>query len=143
MAGQPFMTINLGFDAASLSALMKVGDFESILAAQLMDAHAESLDEMKQAAQAEMMAGFMNPTGKMETSWRQGVTSPKRSWLRNTAPYSQRREYGFSGLYDSLNRFYPFDPGIMWAHNAVELAEPVITEIFTAHVRDAMNEVAL
>lgn len=136
------LTLNLGFDAATLRAAKMLLEFEPILAAQLVDAHKESLDELMQAAQAVMMEGFKDPAGAMETAWKSNVTSPYKSWLRNTAKYSQRRHYGFSGMTDSLGRFYPDDPGIFWVDTTIELATPAIWQIFATHVNDALNEVA-
>ena len=135
------VSINLGFDAASLERLSRLTEFDMMLALFFGEAMATSLDELEAASQAMMAAGFKNPTGVLETAFRKRVSNPFRAILGNYLPYAQRRNYGFSGMTDSLGRFYPHDPGIEWAEGAVEMATPYVEEIFRKAVLDAIAEV--
>lgn len=137
------MDINLNFDAASIAKLRRLPDFDSWLAALYQaEAMPRSLDELEQASQAMMMANFKNPTGNVETKFRKFVRTPWRGILGNYEPYARRLNYGFSGMTDSLGRYYQFWPDYHWAEGAIEMATPYIQGHFQDSVQQAIDEVS-
>jgi len=137
------ITINLGFDAASIARARRMADFESWLAALYQtEAMPRSLDELEQAAQASMLASFKNPTGNVETKFRKYVRTPWRGILGNYEPYARRLNYGFSGKTDSLGRYYSFWPDYHWAEGAIEMATPYVQAHFRESVQQAIDEVS-
>lgn len=144
MAAQS-LDIELGFDPASLAALAKLEDFEPLLAAHLQVAMKESLDLLRYEATYFMFGTFQNPSGaadSAENAWRRTVSSPYRAILTNLSKYGQRLHYGFSGMTDSLGRYYAYWPAYHWAENAVDLATPGVTDVFTREVNFTIDEVS-
>ena len=112
-------TLNVVLDDASILAAARMANFETLLYPNLTIAMGESLDDIEFHAQEWMYGHFMNPLGPLEEAFTKHVYGGYSAELWNDLPYAQRRNYGFSGMYDSLGRFYPYDPGIAWAENAV------------------------
>jgi hypothetical protein len=61
----------------------------------------------------------------------------------SAVPYGQRREKGFSGMTDSLGRYYANDPGSFYLRNALHASEPGIAAAFHQAARMAFREIAL
>ena len=129
MASDSF-TLHVALDDATLLALAHLKDFEARSYPFLRIAMAESLDDLEYQAQEWMWAHFMNPTGPLENAWWKSVYGPWDAELENTSAYGQRRNYGFSGQTDALGRYYPHDPGIAWAENAVANSYPDVERNF-------------
>lgn len=111
------MTIKL--DARSLEEIAHLADFEARSYPFLREAMAQSLTTLQSEATNWMWAHFANPTGALESAWAPSIQGPYLGILENTSPYGQRRNFGFSGMTDALGRYYPHDPGIDWAENAI------------------------
>lgn len=136
------MNIQLGFDAASLATLSRLTEFDAWLAATFADAMPEVLDELEQASQAIMLESFINNGGVAVTAFEQHVSSPWQAELTNTVPYGRRLNYGFSGMTDSLGRYYPYWPAYHWAEKGMDLAAPAVESIFRTAVQTAIDEVS-
>ena len=80
---------------------------------------------------------------------RRGIQGHVRSpWLgevgvTNTVPYARRREKGFSGMTDSLGRFYPSDPGTFYLQRGLEASRPFIAATFAAATAAGFRTIAL
>jgi hypothetical protein len=114
--------ILLQFDPASVARIAKIAEFETILRLNFLLAMQDSLDNLETAAQGEMWSMFLNPSGQLEDAFEKTVYGPYKAALSNPLPYAWRREMGFSGMTDSLGRFFPNDPGIAFMHTAIDIA---------------------
>lgn len=80
---------------------------------------------------------------------RRGIQGHTRSpWLgevgvTNVVPYAQRRERGFSGMTDSLGRFYPSDPGSFYLQRGLEASRPFIAAAFSAATAAGIRTIAI
>lgn len=83
-------------------------------------AQEESADILISSMQGNM--AWENPTGALEASLASRPTGvPFETMVGPDTPYDRRREYGFSGMTDSLGRYYANDPGKPYV-------EPAFTE---------------
>jgi len=119
-------TINVAFDAASLAAVARLAAFDGYFAMRMMDAGNASLERLEVNAQDYMWSTFMNPTGPLEDSLERQMFSPWMGHVATNMPYSRRRNWGFSGMTDSLGRFYPHDPGIEYMEQSIDISTPDI-----------------
>ncbi|HET8910673.1 MAG TPA: hypothetical protein VFN23_04370, partial [Ktedonobacteraceae bacterium] len=76
---------------------------------------------------------FVNPTGQLADSIEVQMQSEYLAWVGSPLPYSWRRDRGFSGMTDSLGRFYPHDPGVLYAEYALE-SEAMLQDIASNYV---------
>jgi hypothetical protein len=111
--------IFLQFDPASVARIRKILEFDALLQVNFLEAMNTSLDWLEISAQARMWAEFQNPTGALEGAFEKTIYGWDEGELANPSPYAFRREYGFSGMTDSLGRFYAYDPGIAYMHGAI------------------------
>ena len=108
----PTVTIKINSNAFQVAE--QLGLFETVLIPQLTIAMSESLDLLEQATINYMYTVFQDPQGDLESSFYQVVTpglDNVTGELINPSAYAWRREKGFSGMTDSLGRFYKRDPG--------------------------------
>src|SRR5437764_10382619 len=101
------MQIQITTNAGDIAARLML--FRPLMQAALFDAMGRSLDDMQQYAVNFMWSNFKNPTGPLEDAFYQvieatgdGITGS----LINPSPYAWRREAGFSGMTDSLGRYF-------------------------------------
>ena len=76
-------------------------------------------------------------TGHVESPWR-GVVG-----VGQEVPYARRREFGFSGMTDSLGRFYPNDPGAFYLHTGLQRSQAFIGTAFTAATELAIRDIII
>lgn len=57
--------------------------------------------------------------------------------------YARRRELGFSGMTDSLGRFYSNDPGKFYLHNALEQSRPAIFAAFVTATESVLKTICI
>lgn len=107
----------------------------------------DSLTEIKDATSSFATSQFKNPTGAMEDQFYGQVTS----WdfpviagiVANDSPYAARRDWGFSGMTDSLGRYYPDDPGIFFMEGVLLGGQSALTiERFKKAVRKSLAELS-
>ncbi len=110
-------------DPAALAAARSMQNWLPTLQAELEPAIETSLQTMETTAIGFCYDHFANPSGYLEGSFTiQGPTTSGNAvqgYLSNDAPHAWRREYGFSGMTDSLGRYFPYDPGIMYLNNTL------------------------
>jgi len=126
--------IELTLDEASLATLHSFANYETVLEPALSNAMESGISMIQAYATDFMYSHFRNPTGAMESAWDAEVQSPYLAILGNTAPYSQRRNYGFSNMTDSLGRYYAHDPGIGWAELTLVAEQYKIEAVFQAAI---------
>jgi hypothetical protein len=81
---------------------------------------------------------WMNPTGALSQSG-YTVATVWQGIVGYTVPYARRREYGFSGMTDSLGRFYPDDPGKFYLTRALDSNMAFIASSIAATVAGVMR----
>jgi hypothetical protein len=79
----------------------------------------ETLDELEYYAQEWMWAKFENPQGPLEDAFEKAVYGPREAEIDNPMPYAWRREKGFTGMTDSLGRYFAWDGGIAYISMAI------------------------
>ena len=118
-------------DQAALGRLAHLADPTVALWPAMREAMTQSLDELEREAIATMYAEFIDATGQVENAFAK-YPGTFESELENTEPYSQRLNYGFSGMTDSLGRYYAYWPAYHWAETTVIDATPAVELIWNA-----------
>jgi len=131
--------INVGWDAASLAAIERILGFEAAMTAETPIALMESAVAIEQAAQANTWAVFANPTGELADSIHAILLGPTEAAVEVGVPYGMRREYGFSGMTDSLGRYYAYDPGKPYMQPAADDSHDAVATFFTEAVYIALG----
>lgn len=97
----------------------RLGVLGTVLIPGLITPMSQSLDAMENFAVGYMYSTFNFPQGPLEEAFYQVITPGSDTLtgeLINPMIYAWRREMGFSGMTDSIGRYFPSDPGIdyMW-----------------------------
>ena len=129
MASNTF-TLRVALDPATLVMLSHMADWEARAIPNFVLAMGRTVDIVEGEAQAWMWSHFINPTGRLENDFTKDVFGPYDAELVNMSLYGQRRNYGFSGMTDALGRYYPSDPGIEWAENAIANSYPKVEGVW-------------
>ena len=107
------MNISMAFDPASMAKLERM--LHVNFGIVYYGAMSESVQLLENTAVDYMFSTFKNPTGELEGAFIQTITPGLDSIegkLENPSSHAWRRQAGFSGMTDSLGRFFPNDPGI-------------------------------
>jgi hypothetical protein len=105
MAGGPF---SMSFDPKSISEIAQFYGFPTLLSEEVQAAMQDAADTLVASVRGNMH--WQNPTGALEASIHKVNDSPYEIEIGSDLPYSRRREFGFSGMSDSLGRYFPYDP---------------------------------
>src|SRR5882757_4015497 len=108
-------TMKLRIDANLLSAARAMESWKPTLEKHLQLAMIFSLAGVQSDARA--FAPFQ--TGALSDSIQKEIPTPYIGTVFTDSPYGWRREEGFSGMTDSLGRFYPNDPGTHYMRKAL------------------------
>lgn len=122
---------DLMFDSPSLRRVNNLGLFAVLLEPPMEEAVRESVELLRNDAEAYMWSTFKNPTGPLEGSLETGMLGRATGIVWTDSPYGWRREEGFSGMTDSLGRFFSVDEGIHY------MAETLKKD--TAWIRDRLE----
>lgn len=132
--------LDIALDEESIVRLHSFENYQAALEPALLKAMDSSISMLQAFATDYMYDHFMNPTGPTEEdSWDVDIQGPYLAILGNTAPQSQRLEYGFSGMRDSLGRYFEewssvAPQGYHWAEQTVILEQYKIEDIFQAAI---------
>ena len=105
-------TFNIFFDEASIAKLAAFPGWKAVLEANLntaLDFDAEIFKSTVKGAQH-----WKNGTGTLENSFWAFTSDRLERTVTSEQPHARRRNEGFSGMTDSLGRFYPHDPGAFY-----------------------------
>lgn len=126
--------IKLSITSNALGVVGQLAGFQAVLASHLLEAEKLSLDAVQNEAVNYMFSTFQAPTGQLEGAFYQvieeGIGSIEGQ-LINPESYAWRRERGFSGMTDSLGRFFPDDPGIAYMEHSLDDQIPTIEQYFS------------
>lgn len=124
------LTLSLDPDSLQIISDFQNSNFKPLLESNLTTAMNYAVSTVMDSMRSNMDAGFMNPQGPLEDSMTPNVT-PYLSTITMGEPYDWRREEGFSGMTDSLGRFYPNDPGIHYASKTLSQNKTTISDAFS------------
>lgn len=115
---------NLSVTVKGIEKLQKFPNWQRVLNDWLVIALRLSLGNMKSVAKRNAYERFQNPSGELEKHFLEPIYSYSypnfAGAVTNDAPHAYRREYGFSGKTDSLGRYYPNDPGVLYMTDTLE-----------------------
>lgn len=126
-------------DPATVRAIAGLEHWQVRFKSHVMAAMGLSAEEVQQQAEDYMNMVFINPQGGIEDTLQNKVTAWNRAQVWSEEPYAQRLQYGFSGMTDSLGRFYPYWPEYDWANHAIDMAEPWVEDYFFIEMEAAAN----
>jgi hypothetical protein len=103
---------NIFFDDASLATLASFPGWKGVLEEELdkaLDIDAQIFNVAVRGAQR-----WKNPTGELQNSFYFFTSNRLERTVTSDDPKARRRNEGFSGMTDSLGRFYANDPGAFY-----------------------------
>lgn len=131
---------SFSFDSASLQAIRGITGFSAFLDPAMLIGMQAAVDLLQADARSYMYATFQNPQGALEDAVDKDVPDSYTGTVFNESPYAWRREEGFSGMTDSLGRFYPNDPGIHYFATTLAQDTPQLEAIFAGAVTSAASQ---
>lgn len=138
--------LKVTLDSASLGRIKTFENYEPTLEEWLVIAERQSLQDLKSVSNRNAYDRFKHSSGKLESRFRQPLYSTHlpviSGAVTNDAPYSQRRNYGFSGRTDALGRYYPNDPGAYYMTDAASSELDWIKNKFAQALNKAASELA-
>lgn len=136
------LDFHASLDSQSLSEIVQLQGFAGLLNPAVQEGLTESGTLLVNATAANTWSVFANPSGKLADSVYFYVISPTEAAVAVGVPWAQRREKGFSGMTDSLGRYYPNDPAKPYAEPAVDQTQQEIAEIMEMAVNRALGRIA-
>ena len=130
---------SMGFDPGSLARVTELMGMGVLLDAEIVAALKWSADLVVTTAQTNTWTAFQHPTGATADSIYPWVASPSEVEVFVGVPYGRRLEYGFSGMTDSLGRFFPYWPAEPYLGPALEEDTPLIQARMELAVNNALN----
>lgn len=103
---------NIFFDEAAIATLTQMTGWKAVLEEELdkaLDIDAQLFNVAVRGAQR-----WENPTGDLQNSFYFFTSDHLERTVTTDSPYARRRNEGFSGMTDSLGRFYENDPGAFY-----------------------------
>ena len=135
------MDFMMGFDPGSLLALTRLMGFGALLDPNVLAALVASGTLLVTAAVGNTWSMFANPTGTLASSIYFWVAGPMEVDIAVGVPYGRRREFGFSGMTDSLGRFFADDPGKPYMENALADNQDAVLALMKEAVLQTFVEV--
>lgn len=134
-------TYSVRLDPASAARIARLIAVEAKFTEYFLTAMRACVVKVQGAAKDNAASRFMQPTGNLLRNIQGYVPSPYLGavGVTRSVPYARRRELGFSGMTDSLGRYYPDDPGAYYLHDALKDNEPFIAETFAAATEMTTN----
>lgn len=139
------MNITILLDPNSQAATARLLDPE-LLDPAIINILDQSTENLQQAATSYMYATFINPGSGVENAWEVERDGTFLSSLTNTAPHARRLNEGFSGMTDSLGRYFEAWPsvspqGYHWAEAAVEAVTSSIEGVFYTDIVKVLDSI--
>jgi len=114
------MLFDIRFDPASMETIGRMALFDVYLAEEMAPAMEEAGKLVTEAAQENTWRVFAHPTGELAGSLAPEPLGPFEVGMVAGVPYAWRRERGFSGMTDSLGRYFANDPAKPYAAPALD-----------------------
>jgi hypothetical protein len=136
------MDFHIGFDPGSLEEIVRLQGFGALLDPSISQGLIQSSTVLTNAAVANTWRVFTNSSGKLASTIYPYVVSPTEVAIAVGSPYGRRREKGFSGMTDSLGRYYANDPGKPYLQPALDEHQQDVMTIMGQAVNTALGRVA-
>jgi hypothetical protein len=122
----------LRFDALSEARLARLMAAPLTMDAFYLGAMRYSVSLVTMKAKQNAASRFVRPTGNLLNNIQGYVMSPMLGvvGVTRSVPYGKRREFGFTGMTDSLGRTYTRDPGVFYLRDALVDSIPQIDAAF-------------
>ena len=134
--------MSVAWDSISMQAIFRLDNFQALLGPEITMALADIGILLKDTAIANTWRVFANPTGTLANTITAWMPSNTEVDVEALVQYDRRREYGFTGMTDSLGRTYKFDPGKPYMHPALDDNRPIIEALMTDAVVAALGRLA-
>jgi len=131
----------LSWDASSLSKIAELEGMGALLDVEIADALIWIGELVSTTAKANTWTAFQNPTGATSDSIGYQIVSPTEVDITVGVPYGRRLEYGFSGMTDSLGRFFPYWPAEPYMQPALDEDRALIEEKMALAVENVIAKV--
>ena len=135
------MTFTLSFDQRALAEIAQMYGFGVLLSEEVGQAMTEAGALLQQAAVDNTWQVFEHPTGQLASTIRYISDSPYEVQIGSDSPYARRREYGFSGMTDSLGRTFAHDPGKPYMQPALDDNRNAVLSLIDAGVERAIARI--
>jgi hypothetical protein len=122
------------FEPDSLDKIKKFENWQQILEEELVKAH-EKADALLQM-RAKKIAPYQS--GELYDHFDVNPISPYESTVFNDSPYAWRREEGFSGMTDSLGRYFPVDKGTYYMAITLQMNTTNVGKLFGTALDSAL-----
>lgn len=120
--------LSVGFDEASLGAIAHMAQFSVFLESEIAPTLQKIGDDIAYDAIVNTWAVFANPTGELASTIQAIPTDGMSISIGSDSPYAARREFGFTGMTDSLGRTFTNDPGKPYLEPALTANEDKIMQ---------------
>lgn len=111
------MQLALAFQPNLLGVLAQFSQFDATLKKYLATATERGASYILDKGVANQH--WQNPRPVLQDSFGVVMLDYKSALIGSPEPHARRREFGFTGMTDSLGRFYPHDPGAFFMTEAI------------------------
>ena len=137
------MDFVMKLDTSSLQQIIRLQGFAGLLNPEIREALSEGGGFIARTAQGNARRVFIqNSPGGLADSIYPWLASSTEIEIRVAKPYGRRRECGFSGMTDSLGRYYPYDPGKPYLGPAMEQEGAIVEQLMAEAVNHALGRIA-
>ncbi len=120
----------------------RLANFRELLTPALLEAESKSLDAVQHSAVDYMYSQMIDPQGPLEDAFYQVIEVGANSisgQLVNPLDYAWRQEEGFSGMTDSLGRFFSWTPEYHYMQKSLQAQLPTIEQYFSDAVAESLD----
>jgi len=133
--------LSMSFDDKSMKEIVAFAGFGTLLSEEVQATLKQAGELLTQAAVANTWEVFANPTGALASTIGIVVESPFEIIVGSESPYAARREYGFSGMTDSLGRYFANDPPKPYLGPALQDNQQAVLDLIDQAVEKALARV--
>jgi hypothetical protein len=136
------MDFTAKLDTKSLQQIVGLQGFKALLDPEIREVLIEGGGLIAKTASGNARRVFKhNSPGGLAASIYPYMISPTEMEIRVAKPYGRRREKGFSGMTDSLGRYYPHDPAKPYLGPAMEQEGRMVEGMMDEAVNNALGRV--
>lgn len=136
------MDFTAKLDTKSLQQIVRLQGFKALLDPEIREVLIEGGGLIAKTASGNARRVFTrNSPGGLADSIYPWMKSKTEMEIIVAKPYGRRREKGFSGMTDSLGRFYPHDPAKPYLGHAMEQEGAMIEGLMTDAVNNALGRI--
>ena len=130
---------SMDFSPQSLKEISQFYGFNIMTSPEFQSALHAGAEQIVAAAQANAQSVFANPNGNLADSISAQPESMYEIQITVGVAYGRRREYGFSGMTDSLGRHFLHDPAKPYLKPALDSSQQEVLSALDAGAEAALN----